>query len=491
MAKVLPSEAIDVITNLVTLAPMPQKWWVLAAVACGTFMATLDSSIVNIALPTLTKELATDLTRIKWVVISYLLVITCLLLPFGRLSDQYGRKKVFQLGFVVFTLSSLLCGLVPSLSWLLLARMLQGAGAAMLMANGPAIITSNFPGGERGKALGVLAMVVSAGLVSGPSIGGFLITHFGWRSIFLVNLPVGLAGIYLVHRNVHADAHHRLRAPFDWAGAFLQTVLLLGFMFVVDPPYIAFSGGAPFTIPRLVLAGGLVIFGALFVKIESEAKAPLFDLTLLKNRTFWTANLASFLTFVSYSTLSVLMPFFLEEVMRFTPSQAGLFMTAIPLTVFVVAPISGRLSDRLGSQELSFVGALVGALGLFVMSGAFGPGIHERVSPYGIIVGLCSIGLATGLFQSPNNNAIMGSVPHQKLGVASALLATVRNLGLVTGTGLATGLFSWRFKVTGDFVHSLHFVFFVGGVIGMGAMIASLGKQRGPHHPHHHHPHHH
>ena len=441
-------------------------------------MATLDSSIVNIALPTLTKELGTDLSRIKWVVIAYLLVITCLLLPFGRLSDQHGRKPVFLFGFVVFTIGSALCGLSPTLSWLSVFRMVQGAGAAMLMANGPAIITAAFPASERGAALGTLAMVVSAGLVSGPSIGGLLITHLGWQSIFLVNIPVGFLGIYLVHTCVAADAAPRLKLPFDWGGAFLQTILLVSFIMMFDPPQIAISGSLPVPIPRAVMGLIVLLSGALFASVESQVKAPLFDFSLLKNRTFWTANLASFLTFVSYSFVSVLMPFFLEEVMHYTPDKAGLFMTAIPLTIFVVAPISGRLSDRVASHYLSFAGALIGALVLFVMAGLFGSGLSASVSRVGIILGLSSMGLATGLFQSPNNNAIMGAVPHNKLGIASALLATIRNLGLVSGTGLATSLFSWRQRVTGDFVSALHFTHIVAGFVGLMAMMAALGRRK-------------
>lgn len=441
-------------------------------------MATLDSSIVNIALPTLTKDLGSPLYRIKWVVIIYLLVITCLLLPFGRLSDLYGRKRVFQFGFSVFTLGSALCGISSTLTWLLVFRTLQGIGASMLMANGPAVITAAFPSGERGKALGTLAMVVSAGLISGPSIGGLLITEFGWQSIFLVNVPVGILGLALVQHYVPTDHRIRHHAPFDWPGAVLQMLLLVSLIIAVDPPSISVSGSVPFPVSRFIALILVGVIGALFIKVEAEAKAPLFDMTLLKNQTFWTANLASFLTFVSYSSLSVLMPFFLEEVLHFTPDKAGIFMTAIPLTIFVVAPISGRLSDRMGSQGLSVAGALIGALGLFVMGGAFGLGIHEHVSSAGIVLALCSMGLATGLFQSPNNNAIMGAVPSQKLGVASALLATVRNLGLVIGTGLSTGLFSWRQKVTGNFVESLHFTFFVAGVLAVGAMIASLGKRQ-------------
>jgi EmrB/QacA subfamily drug resistance transporter len=445
-------------------------------------MATLDSSIVNIALPTLTNELGPDLPRVKWVVIIYLLMITCLLLPLGRLSDQYGRKKVFQLGFLTFVAGSFFCGFSPNLQWLIASRIIQAVGASMLMANGPAIITQTFPSNERGGALGTLAMIVSAGLICGPSIGGMLISTLGWRSIFWINVPFGLLGALLVHRELASDSVARQRPPFDWAGAILQAIFLIAFIMTFDPPNISISGSLPFTISRSAMIFITLVFGAVFFKIESEAKAPLFDISLLKNRIFWTANLAGFLTFVAFSSVYVLMPFFLEEVMKFPPYTAGLFMTAIPISTLVIAPIAGRFSDRFGSQELSFLGAAIGALGLFGMAGVIGTGIDERVTHAGILAGLISIGVATGLFQSPNNNAIMGAVPFNKLGVASALLATVRNLGLVTGTGLAATLFSARMSVTHNFVDSLHRAHAVAGVIALGAMIAALGKGRGPYH---------
>jgi EmrB/QacA subfamily drug resistance transporter len=459
---------------------MNQKWWVLSAVACGTFMATLDSSIVNIALPTLTKELGQDLYQIKWVVIIYLLMITCLLLPMGRISDLKGRKNVFQLGFLIFIGGSALCGTAPYLSWLVVFRAIQAIGASMLMANGPAIITGSFSSRERGAALGTLAMVVSAGLVTGPSIGGFLITHLGWRSIFLINIPIGLLGVALAHRFIRKDLLAKFTVSFDWAGTLIQTILLLMFMILFDPPQVSISGSFPFSISRVFIFSMVVLLSFLFVRVELAAQAPLFDLSLLKNRTFWTANLAGFLTFVAFSSVSVLMPFFLEEVLHYPPQTAGFIMTAIPVTIFVIAPLSGRLSDRVGGQELSFAGALIGVIGLFAMGGAFGKGIHENMNPLWIILELCAIGLAIGLFQSPNNSAIMGTVPATKLGTASALLATVRNLGLVTGTGLATGLFTWSYSRSGSFVTALHTSFLTAGLVCAGAMIASLGKKRGP-----------
>lgn len=458
---------------------MTPKWWVLASVACGTFMATLDSSIVNIALPTLTKDLGPDLYRVKWVVIVYLLVITCTLLPLGRLSDQVGRKPIYQIGYFVFILGSALCGLSPHLGWLVVFRVIQGIGASMLMANGPAIISSTFLPRERGAALGTLAMVVSAGLVSGPSIGGFLIGHFGWRSIFWVNIPIGAFGILLVHYFVKREISAKTTHAFDWAGAFIQTLLLFLLMLAFDPPRISISGGIPRPIPGWVLGVLIPFLALIFILVEREVKFPLFDLTLMRNRTFWMTNLAGFLTFIAYSSVSFLMPFFLEEVHHFSTQKAGAFMTAIPLTIFVVAPIAGRLSDRLGSQRLSAAGALVGAVSLLLMAGVVGSGFHEHTGDFGIILGLCAVGLATGLFQSPNNSAIMGAVPSNKLGVASAVVATVRNLGIALGTGMATAVFNWRHVKTGDFVSAFHITLLSAGIVAVGALFVSISKRGG------------
>ncbi|MCC7442094.1 MAG: MFS transporter [Bdellovibrionales bacterium] len=463
---------------------MSRKWLILTAGACGTFMATLDSSIVNIALPTLTNELASSdlaagIAKVKWVVISYLLTITCLILPFGRIADQWGRKHVFVLGFMVFTGASALCGLAPTLTALIASRVLQGVGAAMIMANGPAVIAATFAAKERGKALGVMAMVVSAGLIAGPSLGGILIVTMGWRSIFLVNIPVGLLGIYLVWRQLPRDPLPTVRAAFDWAGTVLQAVVLGLLIVLFDPPSISVSGGTPFPVPRLLLGALVLTLGAVFVKVESLADAPLFDLSLLRIRTFWTAIVASFLMFLVYSFIAVLMPFFLETALRLSPRHAGYLMATIPIVNFVVAPLSGRASDQIGSQELSTAGSLLAAVTLFLMAGAGGFGISARTGIASIAVFLGMIGFALGLFQTPNNNAIMGQVPNGKLGVASALLATVRNLGLVIGTGLAVGVFAWRGSLGENVVESLRFSYVIAGGIGVLATIASLGKRRG------------
>jgi EmrB/QacA subfamily drug resistance transporter len=441
-------------------------------------MATLDSSIVNIGLPTLTKEFSSDLTAVKWVVVVYLLAISCLILPAGRISDQMGRKKTFVLGFSIFALGSLFCGLAPSIPALIGFRMFQGIGAALLMANGPAVITAAFPPSERGGALGTMSMVVSAGLVSGPSLGGFLISQVGWRSIFLVNIPVAILGLYLAGKNIEDTEGRRPQFKFDWAGAILQAVILLLFLASLDPPHVEWVRTLEsFPYWRWMLSLIALLLFLLFVRVESRSPWPVMDLSLLRIRGFWMPNLAGFLTFISYSAVSVLMPFYLEEEMLFTPSQAGFLMTAIPLTIFVVAPISGRISDRIGNYGLSVAGGVIGAVGLLVIGGFFGTGISGESSSVQVVAALCSVGLATGLFQSPNNSAIMNAVPPDKLGVASALLATFRNLGLVLGTGMSTALFSWRLGAHGNLTSALHFTLMMAAAVAFVAAFVSFARR--------------
>jgi MFS family permease len=346
------------------------------------------------------------------------------------------------------------------------------------MANGPAVITAAFPKSERGGALGTMGMVVSAGLLSGPALGGLLIGSLGWRSIFWVNLPVGLLGLVLAARFVEQGLSGGSRFRFDWKGAVLQAAILLLFLAAFDPPDVQASRMFPLLTEirwlTFLAAAGLFI---LFLRVEARAEAPLFDISLLRIRSFWMSNLASFLTFVSYSTVSVLMPFFLQRVLNLNPQQSGWMMTAIPLTIFVVAPLSGRLSDRFGTSGLSSLGAAVGGMTLLVFSGVFGGGVHPGMDLLPLAAGLAAVGLATGLFQSPNNSAIMSAVPLESLGVASALLATIRNLGMVVGTGLSTALFGWRLQQHGDFSTALQFTFaLAAGVTFVASFVSFLRR---------------
>ena len=464
---------------------MNTPWLVLTAVACGTFMATLDSSIVNIALHTLTQEFQVDLTRISWVIILYFLVITSLLLPFGRLSDQYGHRRIFLMGFYIFIAGSTICGISPSIGFLLVARIIQAIGASMLMANGPAIITAAFPAERRGMALGILAMVASIGLISGTGIGGLLISMVGWRFIFLVNIPIGIVGAYLVKKYVSEDVISSEEKSFDWIGAILQFLFLLLLSSLFETRIFPLSEKWLFTEYHVILLGILMVIGYLFFRFESKVPNPVIDLSIFNNLTFSTSNLAAFLIFIAYSSVAVLAPLYLESQMKYDTFTVGVLMMAIPATIFVIAPISGKLSDFIGSKEICVIGALVEAASLFYMGGMFSEGLTPQRSTLEITLALVGIGLGLGIFQSPNNNAIMGAVDSDKLGIGSACIATVRNLGLMMGAGIASGLYQWKLNLTSESAsratEALHFAFITSGVIAIGAMLSSFGKIRGPH----------
>lgn len=423
-------------------------------------MATLDSSIVNVALPSITAAFKTTLLHSRWVVIAYLFSITGLLLFFGKLADVIGRKVVFNTGFIIFTLGCLLCGLSGTIDQLILSRGLQGFGAAMLMANGPAIITAAFPTNERGKALGTLAMVVSLGLAIGPSLGGMLVHSFSWPSIFFVNIPFGLLGAYLVHKNVPtqlgmtgdsseiAERERECKLPFhvrlqiyvqklryfDWLGALMWTFIQLGYSLAIDRENVLGLAGPLQKIVSFGSAGLLV----LFLIWEWSVSDPVLNLSLFRSRLFFASNISGFFSFMASSSITLLMPFYLQNIRQFRPQEVGLFMTTIPVTIFIVAPISGRLSDRYDSRIISTLGMLLVCLAM-VFLGLPDTGL-AAANMHSIVVYLALTGVGIGLFQAPNNNAIMGAVQRSNLGVASALLATVRNFGLVTGAALSTTL---------------------------------------------------
>jgi len=438
---------------------MHQKWLILASVACGTFMATLDSSIVNVALPSITAEFHTGIAHSRWVVIAYLFSITGLLLLFGKLADVLGRKLVFNLGYVIFTIGCLCCGMSRDISQLILSRGLQGFGAAMLMANGPAIIATAFPPNERGKALGTLAMVVSAGLAMGPSIGGFLVKFVGWPSIFFINIPFGILGTILVQKymptciglNAKTDPliFERERALplsvrlqvyasklryFDWLGAFMWMFIQFGYSLAIDRENVLGLAGP---LQRLVSFGSIGLL-LLFLVWELSVHEPVLDLSLFRSRAFLVLNLSGLFQFVAISGITLLLPFYFQNVRGLHPHEVGLIMTAVPMTIFFVAPISGRLSDKYGSRALSTFGLALICASIAALA-IPGTGLSSS-NPNAILINLVFIGCGVGLFQSPNNNAIMGAVKPESLGVASALLATVRNLGLVTGVALSTSL---------------------------------------------------
>jgi EmrB/QacA subfamily drug resistance transporter len=410
----------------------PNKWTVLAIVAIGVLMATIDSSIVNISLPSIAAYFAVPLSgTVEWVIIAYLVVIAGLLLSVGRLADLIGRKWIWAAGLASFTLGSALCGAAPTLELLVAERAFQGIGAALLMAISPAMLTSAFPPTERGRALGFNAVVVAVGVSIGPTLGGFLTEHYTWRSIFYVNVPLGIIGL-VATLLVLRDNTPRRRTRFDPLGAALLALglsaLTLG---------LSFGEEWGWTSARVVAAGAVALVALVaLVLLELRIEAPVVDLRMLRDRVFLSANLALVLSFLALFAVSFLLPFYLEQLRGFSTQDSGLLLTPLPLTIAVVAPISGSLADRFGTRWLAASGMAVACVGLLLISQ-----LNATSSVPDIIWRLCVTGVGQGLFQSPNNSALMGAAPPSRQGTASGFLATGRVMGQSVSVALAGAIF--------------------------------------------------
>lgn len=417
--------AVDVTTS--------QKWWILLAVGIASFMAALDGSVVNIILPVVRDAFHSDVATMEWVVTIYLLVMSGLLLSVGRLGDLRGHKIVYVAGFVVFVIGSALCGLAPTARLLIGFRALQALGAAMLAANSPAILTQHFPAEERGRALGLQATMTYLALALGPSLGGWLTEQLSWRAVFYMNVPVGIAALWLSTHFIPPDHAAEQTEPFDLAGAatflFGLSALLLG----LNQGYL-WGWTSPSILALLTIA--IVLLG-LFIWLEQRVRSPMLDLTLFHRRLFSAATASAVFNYICVSSVLFLLPFYLIQGRGFDPAYAGLLLTAQPIIMAVAAPLSGALSDRIGSRLLSTFGMAVLALGLFLLS-RIGP----QSSPLQIIVDLVLIGLGTGVFISPNTSALLGAAPRGKQGIASGVLATARSAGQVLGVALAGAIFT-------------------------------------------------
>lgn len=408
------------------------KWAVMAATSMGIFLATIDGSIVNIALPSLEEGLHTSFGLVQWVVVAYLLVVTTLLLSFGRWADMVGKKKIYLAGYIIFTLGSLLCGLSTSIYMLIGARAFQAIGAAMQMALGTAIVTEAFPPQERGKALGINGLMVSLGVIAGPTLGGIILGHLSWHWIFFVNLPVGIIGTIMVIKFV-PDRVPGVQQKFDFAGAL---ALLISLSSLTIGLTLGELNGFLYW-PVCLLLVLFVVALATFLRIEKRAAQPMVDLRIFKNRLF-SVNLATgFLSFVGSSGTTLLFPYYLQNVRGYSPQQAGLLMSVIPVALGIISPISGMLSDRLGTRSLTVAG-----LGIMVAGYVLASTLQVDSSPLMYALVTLPIGIGAGIFQSPNNSEIMSSAPKENLGVASGLLSLSRTLGQTTGISILGAVWS-------------------------------------------------
>ncbi|WP_040209310.1 MFS transporter [Neobacillus jeddahensis] len=439
-----------------------KRWSILIILNLFVFMSTLDGSIVNIALPVISETLHLPIVKTQWVVSSYLIAICTFILLFGKLGDSFGKIKIFKLGTIIFLIGSLLCGFSSSLPLLILFRIIQAVGASMTMANSQGIITEIFPPKERGKALGLIGTFVSLGSIAGPSLGGFLVSAFGWEYIFWVNIPIGVIAVALGWRMLPVDITF-VKAKTDVFGSLLFSIFIIslfaGLLLGQETGYEDIR-----IVISLILA--VVTFVA-FLWIESRISNPMLQFSLFKNASFSLSILCGFLAFVANFCFNIISPFYTQNILHLSPVSAGLLLMLFPISMAIVAPLSGALSDKIGSELLTFVGLLVmvvAQVGLATLHNG------SSIIVVGILVAL--LGLGNGIFQSPNNSLVMSSVPRSQLGIAGSINSLVRNIGMVVGIAVATttlfGVMSAKagYHVTGLipdrpdlFIAGMHIVF--------------------------------
>ena len=414
------------------------KWITFALVAVGIFMSTLDGSIVNIALPVIMKDLNVPMTTIEWVPLIYLLTISSLLLAFGRLSDLKGRWWVFYRGFILFSLGSFLCGIARHAIWLVAARSFQGVGAAMLMACSPALVVDIFPPQERGRAMGMIGTVVAAGLTTGPALGGLIINFTSWRYIFYINIPIGIFASIWAYRILKTETVDTpTNETFDWPGAVLMGVCFCSIIIALARLHSRAETGL-----QVLLFAAIALISAVgLYQLEKKKPHPIFDLSLLGIRLFILPILSAVILFIGVFTMVFLMPFFLVHPAGYSPAKAGYFMVAPFLFLFFISPVSGWISDRIGSRLLCTLGMIVISSGLFFLSR-----LSASAPYFSIIWRLALMGIGIALFIPPNSAAAMSAVPPQHRGIAGSTLATARNFGMVLGVALAGLVFNSIFN---------------------------------------------
>jgi EmrB/QacA subfamily drug resistance transporter len=424
------------------LQPSPSRlWFSFFLVAIGVFMATMDSSMVNVALPTIMRSFGATLAQAEWVALIYLLTITVTLLIWGRLADRLGKRKMYLLGMLVFGLGSAACSVASTLLLLVVCRFVQAAGASMMMSSGPAIIKRVFPAHQLGRALGLIGVATSLGLMSGPVISGLLIRVYSWRALFLVTVPISLicfavGWFRLLPASPLLSSSSHKREPFDCSGLLLWALVVI-ITALLATHYTMWSGTMRFV--GLCGIAGLFI---LLIVVERRAAEPLFPFALFRERHYAIAMICAALSFTVLFVVLILVPFYLDYVLGVPVDRIGLVMMAVPAAVFVVAPFSGWLYDRTGARILTTAGLALCCLALILLCL-----LDARSGMRDVAWRLAMLGAGQALFLSPNSASVLATAPLRYVGITSGMLATVRNLGMLAGVTLAGvvfgGVFSW------------------------------------------------
>ncbi|HXF75331.1 MAG TPA: MFS transporter, partial [Methylomirabilota bacterium] len=407
---------------------------ILLNVCVGQFIVGLDQRALLVALPTLTHTFNSSLTTVQWVLLIYDLLLIGTVITVGRLGDLFGRRRFYASGFLVFVFGSALCGAAQTSWQIILFRGLQALGGAMISANGRAVASVAFPANQRGKAMGFASMAFHVGFLTGPTLGGFLIDTVGWRWIFYLNLPVGIWGAYLAWKLLEESREETEKISVDFPGAMLLMITYSLFIYAMNQlPHVGWRD------PRV--AGMLACSAAtaaLFVLVELKSPMPILSFSLFQNRLFTASMLSLFFITSTQSAISFLLPFYLQNILHFTPTQMGFIIIANSVVIVLVAPIAGWLSDRMGSRLLCTIGAALIVIGqFFIASLAVDSSVPRLILP------LLLIGLGWAIFNSPNQSAILGSVPRDKVGTASGMNTTTARTGGAMGVALSATLFTY------------------------------------------------
>ena len=404
--------------------------------AVGFFASVVDHGSVGVALPSIATHFKTDIPSVQWLVIGYAMIIITLLLPMGRLADLIGPKRVYIIGSLVFIAGAVSSGSANYLLVLIVSRILQGAGAAMTQGTGMAIVIGAFPPSERGKAIGMIMTMVGTGAVAGPALGGFLIDALGWRSVFFASVPLILTSIALsilvvVEQHRPVDRGEAGRFRFDWLGAVLSSGALLALLLGITNAHRS-GWNSP---PILAAALGFVVLLAAFIWWELRYASPMLQLRFFQRRNFSQGVAANFLVFLGSSAVLFMTPFYLQNVLGYRPSVAGLAVVPGAICMALLGPISGRLSDRFGWRKFTVGGLVLSATGISILSR-----LSDDSSLFQVIPALMLQSGGMGTFYSPNSSSILSAVERESHGVISALLNLIRNAGNVMSVAVTTAI---------------------------------------------------
>ena len=413
------------------------QWTIFSIIATGSFLGMLDSSTVNVALYKIFESFSAKLEDVQWVITAYMLVLTILLPLFGRLCDNFSKKKLFTLGFIFFALGSFLNTTAISLPFLIGFRCVEAIGASILLSNSTAIVASIFKNKKRGKALGILGGIIALGGMTGPAVGGILINFFSWRAVFVPAIPIALLGAYFSYRLI-PDNCIETKFKFDTLGFFSFAVFMTSMLVFTTKAQI-WGIGSLNTIVTFLL---FIVFAILFFIIENRAKCPLVKFELFKNKSFALGNIALSLSYMGLFANGVLFPLYFQEILKLTPLQVGLFCLPFSIALVSTAPIAGNLAGKYGSRVLTTLGPISVSIGLLIFTT-----FKFEANFALIILAQALIGMGNGLFQSPTNTAIMNTATKENRGSASGILALFRNAGMIIAVSMAISIFDTLLKI--------------------------------------------